>query len=188
MILITAALKDELHPYFEDLDVLYTGIGKINATYALTRALKNSETELVLNFGTAASSTHSKGSIIQVDRFYERDMKCEVIEFKAENPDYLSANQGLMKNRIAFAYPQAACFTGDSFLHYFQCQEYIGVIDMEAFALAKVCWKIGIPFMSFKSVTDGFSNNSVNDWRDNLKLSALHFRKIYDIIINKEIY
>lgn len=176
--LICAALKEELYPYFEAEEPLYTGIGKINATYHLTKTLaKNSDIDLVVNFGTAASARIPKGEVVQCDRIYERDMMCQLEEFTQTNPLFYQD----LTIKLPFT-PKADCFTGDSFLNYFQCQSYAGMVDMEAFALAKVCSYFRIPFVSFKAITDGMSPNSETDWRAALNSSAKQFRVIYDLI------
>lgn len=189
MILITAALKQELGSYFDDLNdyqVLYTGIGKINATLALTRHLVNINYQgpghvfYVLNLGTAASGIHPKGTLVRCIEFIERDMFCNLPEFKNQNPQTINM---LEPNLRHFDYPVATCYTGDSFLNYFQCQNYSGVADMEAFALAKVCRHFRIPFICFKSVTDGFEDhNGPEVWRKSIDQSARLFRQIYDIL------
>jgi adenosylhomocysteine nucleosidase len=183
MILVTAALKDELEPYFDqndpNLELIYTGIGKINATYALTKALRPIKPKLVINFGTAASSKYPVGSIVQCIRFYERDMKCSLEEYTKYNPSYLE-----VQKELHFDHPGAHCYTGDGFLHYFQCLDYNGVVDMEAFALAKVCAYQRIPFVCFKVVTDGMNPTLEPDeqWRENKAIAAQSFRKIYDFL------
>jgi adenosylhomocysteine nucleosidase len=39
------------------------------------------------------------------------------------------------------------------------------VVDMEAYAIAKVCKKHNIEFLCYKFVSDGANEDSLNDWR-----------------------
>lgn len=43
------------------------------------------------------------------------------------------------------------------------------VMDMEAFALAKVCESYQIPFHSIKYITDASDATMLQDWKENLK-------------------
>ena len=57
-ILIVCALPEETQNELEDYNVLYTGVGKINATYELITELIvlnriEKKPKLVINFGTA---------------------------------------------------------------------------------------------------------------------------------------
>ena len=62
---------------------------------------------------------------------------------------------------------KVSCGSGDSFVE--DRTNYYGeVVDMEAYALAKVCWLFGIPFISFKYITDGADEQSHEDWEKNL--------------------
>ena len=57
------------------------------------------------------------------------------------------------------------CYTGDSFVTDIQ---YMDVVDMEAYSLAKICWEQKIPFVSYKYITDGADEQAHEDWEANL--------------------
>ena len=59
------------------------------------------------------------------------------------------------------------CATGDSFIN--SDDSHSGdVVDMEAYALAKVCFKYEIPFISFKYISDGADTAASMDWEKNI--------------------
>ena len=59
------------------------------------------------------------------------------------------------------------CATGDSFIN--SEDSHIGdVVDMEAYALAKVCFKYDIPFISFKFISDGADADANINWKKNI--------------------
>jgi len=74
--------------------------------------------------------------------------------------------------------PPALCGSGDSFqtgvakLH---CE----VIDMEAYALAKVCHLESAGFGCAKYVTDGADGSAAEDWQRNLPRAATAFWQLY---------
>jgi adenosylhomocysteine nucleosidase len=56
----------------------------------------------------------------------------------------------------------------------------VDLVDMEAYALAKVCKLEGIDFRCFKYITDNANDNAPSDWIDNCKKGA----KLFDNRIN----
>ena len=62
---------------------------------------------------------------------------------------------------------RATCGTGDCFVED-KSQYYGEVVDMEAYALAKVCYLRDVPFVSFKYITDGADEQAHEDWEVNL--------------------
>ena len=60
------------------------------------------------------------------------------------------------------------CGTGDSFVDDIKKESlYVQVFDMEAYALAKVCRNLGVPFISFKYITDNVNEHSAKAWEEN---------------------
>ena len=85
-ILIVCALEQETQNELDDYNVLYTGVGKINATYELTKQLyyQNSinydvRSNLIINYGTAASKTYS--GLVDCTKFIQRDMDATPMGF-----------------------------------------------------------------------------------------------------------
>lgn len=69
--LVVIALKEESNGILEDngIDVLYTGLGKVNASYRLTKELivrnqHNKRPSIVINFGTAGSRKYEQGHLV----------------------------------------------------------------------------------------------------------------------------
>ena len=57
---------------------------------------------------------------------------------------------------------------------------YDDVVDMEAYALAKVCHKTGIDFISFKYITD---DGNADDWETFCAEGAEKFRELLDELL-----
>lgn len=184
--LIVMALKVESQGVFERgmVPVLYTGLGKVNAALSLMRALReyrhaSEPPPLVLNFGTAGSHHLKTGSLIGCHRFVQRDMDVSGIGYPLGVTPFEDVPPQLDFPVVFEELPQALCGSGDSFqtgvarLH---CE----VIDMEAYALAKVCLLEGARFGCAKYVTDGADSDAADDWQRNLPPAAAAFWQLYE--------
>src|ERR1700759_749431 len=120
--LIVIALAAESDGVFEaaQLPVLYCGVGKINACFALTRALApyahaGEELPLVVNFGTVGSRRHPAGALVSCTQFVQRDMDVSGLGFDLGVTPYDVAPARLTVDNVFPTLPQAVCGTGDSF-------------------------------------------------------------------------
>jgi len=173
-ILIVSALEVETQGQLDDWDVIYTGVGKVNATFKLTQKFgkfgSHIPYDLVINYGTAGSRKIKKKTLVDCTKFVQRDMDVTGLGFmRGETPfeddiplmlDFGITPYNNIKRR-------ATCGSGDSFVED-RTQYYGEVVDMEAYALAKVCHKRDIPFVSFKYITDGADEQAHEDWEANL--------------------
>ena len=169
--LVVCALKDELKIESSKIDLLYTGVGKINAAISITKFLsKRTIPEYVINYGTAGSKTIEVGKIVDCTKFIQRDMDATGLGFKK----YETPFDTKLPKIIDFSFFEKnpinlylTCATGDSFIN--SEESHIGdVVDMEAYALAKVCFKYDIPFISFKFISDGADTDANIDWEKNI--------------------
>jgi adenosylhomocysteine nucleosidase len=172
--LIVCALKMETQGQLNDYDVLYTGVGKVNATFALTQKFGKHGSyipyDMVINYGTAGSRKIKKKTLVDCTKFIQRDMDVTGLGFMRgetpfeQDPPFIIQQQNVEFNPIG---RNATCGTGDNFAED-KTQYYGEVVDMEAYALAKVCYLYGVPFISFKYITDGADEQAHEDWEANL--------------------
>ena len=206
-ILIVCALEREtvgqLDDYFEDKrQVLYTGVGKVNATFKLTQRLHSSHLhylplmpELVINYGTAGSRELPIGELVDCTRFIQRDMDVTGMGFFRGQTPFESPNNIVLdfrnkplnvdwgrEHHINTIKRHLVCGSGDNFVDGVPMESYIfggewkcDVVDMEAYALAKVCYHYKVPFISFKYITDNANESSPKDWEDNLSDGITEF-------------
>lgn len=155
-------------------ELLYTGVGKVNAALALTHALATRDRDnlMVVNLGSAGSQVFEAGQVVHARDFFERDMDASPLgvplgltpfETDTHIPSAIGALPGL---------PAATCYTGDSFVTEPHPHLALDIIDMEAYALAKVCQRLGVPFASLKFITDGADGAAASDWTTAVHLSA----------------
>jgi adenosylhomocysteine nucleosidase len=187
--LVVFALREESAGVFEaaGIPVLYCGVGKVNAAIALARelaryALHSQAMPLVLNFGSAGSRRHAAGTLVACHEFAQRDMDVSGLGFALGVTPYDEAPPRLRFEPAFKHLPPAVCGSGDSFA-ITDCAGDCGVFDMEAYALAKVCWYEKAPFACAKYVSDGADHAAAEDWRQNMHKAADEFLLLYQGVV-----
>lgn len=174
--LFVFALEKEAGTEFSQENVAFVGVGKINATYNLLKAIQKHQPDLIINLGTAGSTEFNKGSVVCCTEFIQRDMEVTALGFqKFETPfstDPIILQYGLEIDNL----PKGICGSGDQFEMEHNNTEY-NVIEMEAFALAKVCKEEKLPFLCLKYISDGADGNAVDDWSTEVKKAAQKLRE-----------
>ncbi|WP_312089107.1 nucleosidase [Chryseobacterium sp.] len=178
-VLLVFALESEAGKAFDDFNKLFVGIGKVNAAYHLTKAIVDNKPDLIINLGTAGSTKFDRGSVVNCTQFIQRDMDVRALGFqKFETPfsdDPVILNYGLTIEHL----PKGICGSGDQFEIEHTNPEY-NVIDMEAFALAKVSASESIDFLCFKYISDGADGSAAEDWTVEVKKAAVALRRELD--------
>lgn len=176
--LLVFAMEVEAGNHFEGHRKIFTGIGKVNAVYELMKAISEQKPDIIINLGTAGSTKFKKGEIVCCTEFIQRDMEVTALGFqKFETPfsnEPVVLSYGLNLENLA----KGICGSGDNFEMEHQNPEY-NVIDMEAFALAKVCKRENIPFLCLKYISDGANDHAVSDWNEEVKKAS---EKLYQTI------
>lgn len=183
--LVVIALELEGQGLFEQagVEVLYTGLGKVNAALCLARKLavlraQGSLPSLVVNFGTAGSRTFPTGSVVACRQFVQRDMDVTGLGFALGETPFETIPATLSFPPVFKDLSEGVCGTGDRFetgasgLH---CD----VIDMEGYALAKACLAEGVPFACAKFISDGADESAAGDWQASLPAAARAFLELY---------
>jgi adenosylhomocysteine nucleosidase len=187
--LVVMALRAESQGVFEaaGVPVVYCGVGKVNAAIALTRelaryALDGGTMPLVLNFGSAGSRRHAAGTVVGCHEFVQRDMDVSGLGFALGVTPFDDAPSCLRFEPVFKHLPTAVCGTGDSF-----ATGDVGVdcavVDMEAYALAKACWRERAAFACAKYVSDGADHTAADDWQSNVHRAADQFLSLYRGIV-----
>ena len=179
--LIVCALEMETQHQIDDYDVLYTGVGKVNATFKLTQKFGKFGSyipySMVINYGTAGSRKYQQGELVDCTKFVQRDMDVTGLGFmKYQTPFEDEIPIQLDYDHVDFnpIGKKALCGSGDSFVQ----DETIGdVVDMESYALAKVCRSYDVPFISFKYITDGADGDAGIDWEENVTNGIMIFKQ-----------
>lgn len=199
-VLIIVALADEAKDVFTGTGVRLQvcGVGKVNAAYATAVAVREARPSLVLNVGTAGSPTFPQHALVECTRFVQRDMDISPLGFPRGTTPFDELPAVLEAPRRLLELPEGVCGTGDSFettlgpspdglglpvVHPESGVPVPTVIEMEAYAVAKVCRKEGLPFACVKYITDGSDGNASSDWAANLPRAARRFREAFDRLL-----
>lgn len=176
------ALESEAQGKFDNLPVIFTGVGKVNASYHLLKAIHHHQPSHIINLGSAGSNYFSAGTVVHCRRFVQRDMNATALGFELYSTpfDEAPATELQYGNHIA-PLPEAVCGTGDSFYTEGKNSSF-NIVDMEAYALAKTCLLEKVPFTCIKFITDGADGTAAKDWNDALTLAAEKLRFTYDSI------
>jgi adenosylhomocysteine nucleosidase len=168
--LIFVALPDEFSgPVPSDMRIVYTGVGKVNAALVAAQALAETAPKLAINFGTAGAITPGLSGLIECGAALQRDMDLRPLgmplgtTFGDSEPPELRWASG----------PSVG--TGDSFAASIP-ELASDLVDMEAYALAKVCLRARIPFRCVKFVSDRADQGAATDWQQNKDRGATLFR------------
>ncbi|MDQ8727258.1 5'-methylthioadenosine nucleosidase [Bradyrhizobium sp. LHD-71] len=181
-VLVLAALRNELSPARapKGVDVIYTGVGKVNAASITTGALLASRPSLVVNYGTAGGIAEGLHGLLEVARVIQRDMVAEPIAPRGVTPfsdDPLALETG---------FGTITCGTGDSFVTAgdpWLAANGVHVVDMELFAIAHVCHKHAVDWRAFKFISDFADSNAADHWQENVaKGEALFWEKLREIL------
>jgi adenosylhomocysteine nucleosidase len=161
-ILVVAALRSELNAEraADCVDVVFGGVGKINAAVATAEALLKQRRALVVNYGTCGKISKSICGLVEISRVLQRDMMAMPLAPRGVTP---SCEDHILES----GREGAVCGTGDSFVtsdDTWLTANKIDVVDMELFAIANVCKRFGVPWRSFKYVTDSADHTAHEQW------------------------
>lgn len=175
MWLVCVALAEELP---DELPAGYnkviTGVGKVNAAIALTDALSGNDVKGVINYGSAGGfQADHKGQLLSVASVLERDMDCTGLGLAP----YVTF--GEKEALIATANGAGVvCGTGDNFGP--EAADY-DIVEMEAYALAKVCAVHGKSFHCYKYISDISSDEDAHEqWQENVHRGAQAFMQLLE--------
>lgn len=184
-ILIVMALPQESRQRLEaaGADVLYTGVGKVNAASTLARRLTEircarQALPLVINLGTAGSRCKAAHTLAHCNRFAQRDMDVNGLGFAPGVTPFDATPAIIEFPALLPHHSQHLCSTADSFATHLHAVDG-DVVDMEAFALARVCLAEQATFGCIKYVTDGADADSATHWEAALDAASLAFERLY---------
>lgn len=156
--------------------IVYTGVGKVNASIKLYEAILKHKPELVINYGTAGG-LNDKSGLFYIDTFVQRDMDVRQLGFKRGvtpfQNDKLPEQKGIVLG------------TGDSFVtdpkkQLEGLELKVDLVDMEAFALNKVAEHLNVDFKSYKFVSDKADSDAADSWEKNVQKGAKLFKTVLE--------
>ena len=176
MVLILVAVEEELSskdlPSFQ---IHYTGVGKINAVIKTLEIIKTYSPTQIINYGTAGSLNKKLKGLVEVTKFFQRDMDASPLGFKIGQTPFDDIQE------IEFGTGGYSCGTGDSFVTHTPKLK-TDLVDMEAYAIAKICYLNDIKFRCFKYISDNADGDANADWVKNISIGKkLFIKKMRDL-------
>ena len=166
MTALIIALPEEAEG-IEGYPIYLSGCGKVNAAIATMKAVNDGH-KSIINFGSAGTVSDITG-FVEVTGYVDRDMDaralgCDLGQTPFED-GILIGNTGIVcgsGDKFATSKPEIAC----------------DIVDMEAYAIAKICLKERINFRSFKYISDSADENSASDWEENIHKGNTLFQQL----------
>lgn len=169
-ILLLVAMPEELQTApRSDMILHHTGVGKVNAAWRSAQAIHQHRPDLVINFGTAGAVKSGLSGLLEVGGVVQRDMDVRALGLELGDTPFETDSQ-----KITFSTAPLICGTGDSFadsIPELPCD----LVDMELYAIAKICRAAAIPLRSFKFISDSANSSAPQDWRTALDHAAAAF-------------
>ena len=164
-ILVVTALRSELTPTAlpSGVQVVYSGVGKVNAVIATIKAINEFQPSMLINFGTAGKINPKVHGLIDIAKVIQRDMIAEPLSPRGQTP---FCDKPYAYESIGGEY---VCGSGDSFVTSHDpwlIQQGVDVVDMELFAIATTAHEFKLPWLSFKYITDDANESSAKEWKN----------------------
>ena len=181
-LLIITALESELDKSTlpGGVDIVYSGVGKINATAVSIQAIHQYQPQRIVNFGTVGKINPALQGLLEIGKVIQRDMMTAPLAPRGQTPfcprpsHYLSFGG------------EHTCGTGDSFVTAqdpWLISQGIDVVDMELFAIANIAYQFNVPWQSFKFVTDDANADSGIEWTHRVNHGQeLYLDKLKDLM------
>jgi adenosylhomocysteine nucleosidase len=166
--LIFIALPEEAPLLKTHKNVIFTGIGKVNAASVVAEAVERYQPSRVFNFGTAGGITVAHG-LHQACKFVQRDMQCFKLGARPGETPFESTGVVLELG------DGLTCSTGDNFVTDPTLEIPADLVDMEAYAIAKICFRKNLKFYCYKFVSDSANEHAYRDWEDMISSGQQHY-------------
>jgi len=162
-LLIITALESELKRDVlpAGVEIIYSGLGKINAALASIKAIDQFSPRKIINFGTAGKINPKLEGLLEIGKVIQRDMMAEPLAPRGKTPFCNKPSE-------YFSSGKHVCGSGDSFVtttDLWLLEQGVDVVDMELFAIACIASNHQIPWHSYKYITDDANESSANEWQ-----------------------
>ena len=160
-ILFIMAIEDEYGPHLRSrFTPLMTGVGPVEAAITTSLALQQlhqqaAPPELVVSLGSAGSRVCQLGEIYQVASVSWRDMDASRLGFTKGVTPFVDHPVDLPLH-TPLDLPRARLSTGANIVG---GEDYATIdadmVDMETFAIARVCQRFAVPLVGLRGISDG---------------------------------
>lgn len=180
-----------------DVVLLKSGIGKVNAAMATTIMHERFHPEYVINTGSAGGYTSdlNVGDIVISEAVVQHDVDVTGFDYEYGQipgmPTYFKADERLVDqvefviDSMQIAYRKGIIATGDMFMSDPKRVSFVKetfpdmvAMEMEAGAIAQVCYQYNIPFVIIRSLSDIAGKEAPMSFDAFLNVAAKHATEV----------
>jgi adenosylhomocysteine nucleosidase len=167
--LLVLAVAEEAAHLDQDLPVLLTGIGKVNATAALATVLASApHPREVINLGTAGALRPGlEGRVHEISTVLQHDL---------DTPGLRELTGRSYGGPLTLAADGLTLATGDLFVSDSAARDRLAaeahLVDMEGYALVTVAQRADVPVRLVKYVSDEAGEGAARAWRESVDACA----------------
>lgn len=183
----------------KEIVAMHCGIGKVNAALAASALIYRFGCDVILNAGlSGAVSGVRREELVAGSTYVECDFDLTAIGYdlgvKPDEESVRKADEKLLEYALSLSgyhVKQGALGTGDIFLSDSvkknMYKEKFGIVafDMETAAIAAVCDKNSVPFLSVRKISDDADDASGEDYREMNNREEAVLAKVISKIIEK---
>ncbi len=189
-LLYVMAADSEYGPHLKNrIRPLMTGVGPVEAAISLTRTLekfqaRNKLPDLVISLGSAGSRELAQTRIYQASHVSYRDMDASPLGFERGRTPFLDLPARLELHPRLPGVPTATLSTGANIVSgdgYDTIKAQM--VDMETFALKRVCQVFDVPLIALRGISDGQEDlSALVDWTRYLHIIDERLAELVDRI------
>ncbi|MEM7071056.1 MAG: 5'-methylthioadenosine/S-adenosylhomocysteine nucleosidase [Pseudomonadota bacterium] len=182
---IITALVQELPAEDLPLPIYYSGIGKINAAMTTMQIIQQLQPKIIINYGTAGSVRNDLSGIVRVEKVIQHDIDLRELGFQLGETPFEEDSLEIKLDKTICHLPgleSVTCASGDQFMT--KAPELKSdIVDMEAYAIAKICRKYQTGFCCFKYISDNANESANDDWQANIEKGIEKFKALLAQIV-----
>ena len=156
-VLVVIAVAAEARYLPAEFDWTLTGIGKSAAAISTTRAILDRKPSLVVNAGTAGALRDGMDGLHEIGTVVNHDMNADAVRALGYDP----------QDELVLGPSDIVLASGDVFVSDPVVRERLArrahLVDMEGYAVAFACRRLGVPVRLVKHVSDNADEGAV-DW------------------------
>lgn len=189
----------------QEVVLVESGIGKVNAAMITTILLHHYNVSLVINTGVAGSlsesvnvtdivvSTHVLHHDVDAVNFnYELGQVPGMPLFYESPKAYVTRTLEIIENNLEVQASSGLIVSGDSFIGDERSKKTITsnfsdalAVDMESAPIAQVCHQFKVPFIIIRSISDNANDHAGMKYDEFLEIACVNSSNVVKLLVNK---
>lgn len=163
-----------------EIILMLSGIGKVNAQNTAWKLISLG-VDRIINIGTCGDLANKGiGAVVLPNIFYDGDFNLEMLGNMTKDPANVNGRYILTADSKKPANPEI-CYTYSTFVTDKRAEG--AIVDMEAYAIASACERVGIKFIAVKCTSDGADEDASESFDNNVtSVVGKHLPLIENII------